>query len=215
VTWISTTQPTGIAVNETAIYWDSAAGGAMSAPVAGTPVSILSASPNDGGAVSIDTGLTSTGENNLVIDSTSVYWSVNDVGYPEAPYVRTVLFNGSGASILDPQSNIAFQDQTLAIDSTNLYVVPFYIDPQGGQCPDEEGIDVVPLNHGPMTNLKGACWAFRLAVDSSQNLYWTDLGPPPAYLHPSVMMQSVSSATATKIASAVSPYGIAVYGGNL
>ena len=161
------------------------------------------------------TGLTSTGENNLVIDSTSVYWTVNDVGYPEAPFVETVPFNGIGASILDPQSDIAFLDQTLAVDGTNLYVVPFSIDPQGGECPDEEGIDVVPLNHGPMMNLEGACWAVRLAVDSSQNLYWTDLGPPPAYSHPSVMMQSVASATATKIASAVSPYGIAVYGGNL
>jgi hypothetical protein len=215
VTWISTTQPLGIAVNETAIYWDSAAGGAMSAPVAGTPVSTLFANPNDGGAVSMALGLPSTGENNLVIDSTSVYWTVNDVGYPEAPFVETVPFNGSGASILNAQSDIAFLDQALAVDSTNLYVVPFSIDPQGGECPDAEGIDVVPLNHGPMTNLQGPCWAVRLAVDSSQNLYWTDLGPPPAYLHPSVMTQSISSATATKIASAVSPYGIALYGGNL
>jgi hypothetical protein len=73
---------------------------------------------------------------------------------------------------------------------------------------------VVPLSHGPTTYLNGACTVVRLVVDASQNLYWTDLGPPPG-LHPVVMTQAVSSPTATQIASATSPYGIAVYGSNL
>jgi hypothetical protein len=215
VTWIPTTQPVGIAVNETTIYWDSTAG-AMSAPVAGAPVSTLSVNLSDGSPIPGCCGQVSTGLNNLVIDSTSVYWTVNSgPGAPQPePYVETVLFNGSGASILDPQSNIAALNQTLAVDSTNLYVVPFQFTVQGGQCWDSEGINVVPLSHGPTTYLNGACTVVRLVVDASQNLYWTDLGPPPG-LHPVVMTQAVSSPTATQIASATSPYGIAVYGSNL
>jgi hypothetical protein len=215
VTWIPTTQPVGIAVNETTIYWDSPAG-AMSAPVVGAPVSTLSANLNDGSPSAGCCGLVSTGLNNLVIDSTNVYWTVNSgPGAPQPePFVETVLFNGSGASILDPQSNIAALNQTLAVDSTNLYVVTLGFTIQGGQCWDSNGIDVVPLNQGPTTYLNGACNVVRLVVDGSQNLYWTDLGPPPG-LHPVVMTQAVSSPTATMIATATSPYGVAVFGGNL
>ena len=158
----------------------------------------------------------STGMSNLVINSTSIYWTVSQGGYRESPYVGTVLLNGNGASILDALSTISLEDQTLAIDSTNLYVVPYNFDTQGGECPDSAvgGIQVLPLNQGPTTNLSGVCMAIRLTVDSSQNLYWTDLGPPP-YQHAAVMTQSVSAATATQIAPATDPYGIALYGGNL
>jgi hypothetical protein len=210
-----TTQPVGIAVNETMIYWDSTAG-AMSAPVAGAPVSTLSANLNDGSPIAGCCGSVSTGLNNLVIDSTNVYWTVNSgPGAPQPePYVEAALLSGGGASILDPQGNIAALNQTLAVDSTNLYVVPFEFTIQGGKCSDWNGINVVPLNNGPTTYLNGACSVVRLVVDGSQNLYWTDLGPPPG-LHPVVMTQAVSSPTAAQIASATSPYGIAVYAGKL
>jgi hypothetical protein len=208
----------GIAVSETAIYWDLAVGGAMSAPMAGTPVSTLFANQVDGGVVPAPgIGEIGTGGNNLVIDSTSLYWPVNSDYNPppySEPYVQTVFLSGSGAAAVDVRSDAGQRYQAIAIDSTNLYVVGNEVDPQGGSCPDI-GIDVLPLNNAPTTMVpRGACWVIRLAVDAYQNLYWTDLGPPPG-LNPAVMTQAVSSPTATKIASATSPYGVAVYGGKL
>jgi hypothetical protein len=206
LTWIATTNPIGLAVNETTIYWETGVGSLMSAPVAGTSVSTLFAAPPDAGAAMADSEL-----NDLIVNSTSAYFAVNA---GTSNYVQTVLLNGTGASTLDVNTDIADEVPVIALDSSALYVARFNIDEQGGQCPDT-GIDVVPLNGGPTTTLMGVCFLVRVTVDSSQNLYWTDRGRPPGTVNPSVMTQSVSATAPTTIASATSPYGIAVYGGKL
>jgi hypothetical protein len=206
-TLVATTQPIGLAVDETTVYWQTGAGKLMSASVAGTGVSTLFAG-GDAGAPGIDNSQL----NDLVVNSTSAYFTVNA---SDSIYAQAVRLDGTGASTHDVYATIEDRNQAIALDATAFYVARYYIDPQGGSCPDTLGIDVVPLNGSPTTNLRGACFLVRLTVDSSQNLYWTDRGRPPGNVNPSVMMQSVSAATPTKIASAVNPYGIAVYGGNV
>jgi hypothetical protein len=210
-TLVTTTQPIGLAVNETTVYWETGglkgygAGSLMSASVAGTGVFTLFAGSSDAGAPGIDNAQL----NDLVVDSTSAYFTVNA---STSNYVQAVRLDGTGASTLDVYATVDDREQAIALDATALYVARAYIDPQGGGCPDL-GIDVVPLNQGPTTTLYGACLVVRLAVDSSQNLYWTDRGHPPYIVNQAVMMQSVSATSPTKLASATSPYGIAVYGG--
>ncbi len=207
-TLVTTRQPIGLAVNETTVYWETGVGNLMSASVAGADVSTLFSGAIDAGEspVLVDSSL-----NDLIVNSTSAYFIVNA---GNSNYVQAALLDGTGASTLDLDTNIANSEQAIALDSTALYVARFNIDSQGGSCPDL-GIDVVPLNGDKTTTVSGACSLVRLTVDSSQNLYWTDRGRPPGTVNPSVMMQSVSAATPTKIASAVSPRGIAVYGGKV
>jgi hypothetical protein len=205
---VTTTQPLGLAVDGTTMYWRTGAGGLMSASVDGTGVSTVFASPND--AVGADD---SSQMNALVLGPTSAYFLVNRYPHTES-YIQAALLDGTGASTFDVDTNIAELEQTIALDATALYVARYNIDPQGGSCPCV-GIDVVPLNGGPTTTLHGACDPVGVVVDSSQNLYWTDRGPPPYIAAPSVMTQSVSATTPTKLASAVHPAGIALYGGML
>jgi hypothetical protein len=206
ITLVTTTQPIGLAVNETTVYWRTGAGRLMSASVAGTGVSTLFAGAGDAGGSEVDSEV-----NDLIVDSASAYFIVNA---GSSNYVQAALLDGTGASTLDVSGQVADWHHAIAVDSTALYAARYYIDQQGGSCPDL-GIDVVPRNQGPTTTLYGACSLVRLAVDSSQNLYWTDQGRPPGTVNPSVMTQSVSATTPTKLASAVNPSGIALYGGML
>ncbi|MGH7286384.1 MAG: hypothetical protein ACRELY_33105 [Polyangiaceae bacterium] len=205
---IATTQPIGLAADETTIYWRTGAGDLMSASVAGRDVSTRLAGASDAGGSAL---LIDSERNDLLVDGASAYFIVNA---GSSSYVQAARLDDSGASTLDVTTHVTSWAQAMALDATSLYVVRYDIDEQGGTCPDL-GIDVVPLGQGATTTLHGPCSLVRMTVDSAANVYWTDRGRPPGNVNPSVMMQSVSSTLPTEIASAVSPYGIAVYGGNV
>jgi hypothetical protein len=185
----------------------------MSAPMAGSPVSTLFTAPVSDAGAPTPSLVDSAHQIDLVIDSTRVYWPLNISYDVNTSHVQSVLFDGTAPSTFDTSPPLD-SDRAIAVDATNLYVVATVPDAQGGNCPDL-GLDVVPLAGGSTTTLRGPCWIVKMVVDGSQNVYWTDLGKPPAYTHAEVMMQSVSSPTPTVIASAASPFGIAVYGGNV
>ncbi len=202
VSLIPATNPVGLAVNESTIYWELEAGNVMSASVAGTPVTPpFYSNTNELGP-------------NLVINSTNVYWTEDD-GNGDGPYVQSLLFNGNGSWQFDVSGGAVYAFPYIAVDGTNLYVERNDIAVQGGGCPGIE-IDVSPLNHDAMTSVIGGCSVVQMVVDSSKNLFWTDSGSGNGFDAPSVMMEPVSNATTTtQIAPAVSPVGIAVYGGKL
>ena len=205
---ICTTQPIGLAVSETTITWRTAAGNLMSAAVDGTNVATTFAAANGGSSSAV---LIESEIDDLLLNASSAYFVVNA---GSSSYVQASLLDGSSASALDSTTNIATWTQAIALDRTSLYVARYNIDPQGGSCPDL-GIDVVPLNGGSTTTLHGPCFLVRMTVDDSQNLYWTDRGRPPGTMNPSIMMQSATAATPTKLASATSPYGIVVFDGSV
>jgi hypothetical protein len=193
------TSPSGIAVNESNVYWAESAGNLKRIPVAGTTPSTLYADS------------TSTLNGSVALSSTNVYFAV-DTSEPGSA-VQATLLGGSGSSQFDftaPPSNVA----TFTLDATNLYVSLYDPAVQGGGC--SAGINVVPLNQGnPITSPFQPCTVARIAVDAN-NIYWTDSGPPNGLAPPSVEMQPLAaSSPAKQIALAQHPFAIAILNGTL
>jgi hypothetical protein len=201
-------QPVGIAVSEGAVYWELSGGDVMVASPTGARAATLFAGAASGGASGGGLNV------NLVVDSTRAYWVENFV--PGGPLVQSVLLGGGGAATFDAVGSGLEALSAVAVDGANLYVARAQIDPQGGSCPSL-GIDVVSLDGGAVTTMSGACRVVRLAVDGEGTVYWTDQGVAPSGHPAAIEAASVGSgsATATTIAAATSPWGIAVHGGRL
>jgi hypothetical protein len=196
------TQPVGIAVNESRIYWEEAAGNVQSLPVAGT------ATPST--FFPSTYALTC----NLAINSTNAYWIENQ-GPTGTRYVQTLIFNGSGSWQFDTLYTGPVSFVALAVDDRYLFTGSVNGATQAGGCPGEITVQ-------PLTNLTtgssvsfSACNPWRLALDPSDTVYWTDLGSPIGSNHPGVLSRALAATSPTTIALAQSPYGIAIYDGKL
>ena len=193
----SSTSPTGLAVNESNVYWTESAGNVNRQPVSATSHTSLYS----------DNLITLDGA--IFLSSTKVYFVVQE---SPSSYVQANLLAGGGGSTFDATSQPNHLS-ALAVDANNLYVSSYDSATQGGGC--SAAINVVPLNGNPITSPYGACTVVRIAVDAT-NIYWTDSGPPNGLITPSVMMQSLTGTpAATQVTTAQSPYAIAIVNGVL
>ncbi|HSY20465.1 MAG TPA: hypothetical protein VK841_00015 [Polyangiaceae bacterium] len=193
----SSTSPTGLAVNESNVYWTESGGNVNRQPVSGTSDTPLYSD----GLITLDGAIS--------LSSTKVYFVVQESG---SSYVQGNLLAGGGGSTFDATSQPNHL-AALTLDANNLYVSSYDSATQGGGC--SAAINVVPLNGNPITNPYGACTVVRMAVDAT-NIYWTDSGPPNGLITPAVMMQSLTGTpAATQVTTAQAPYAIAIVNGVL
>jgi hypothetical protein len=193
----SSTSPTGLAVNESNVYWTESAGNVNRQPVSGTSHTSLYS----------DSLITLDGA--ISLSSTKVYFVVQESA---SSYVQADLLGGGGGSTFDATTQPSHLS-ALTLDANNLYVSSYDSATQGGGC--SAVINVVPLNGNAITSPYGDCTVVRMAVDAT-NIYWTDSGPPNGLIPPSVMMQSLTGTpAATQVTTAQGPYAIAIADGVL
>ncbi len=205
------TQPVSLAVNETRVVWQVAAGPVLIEPVSGaTSGSNLSVVSN----ASASTCSTPTNcKTNLVLDSTAAYWPDTYNGAPPFPVVQSQVLGGNSPYTYGSHSNANGRYAFVVQDGTDIFAAYYSVSVQGGNCP-AIGVDYMAIQ--PRSNAyttwsnSSFCNINQMSLDAT-NLYWTDAGSPNGMTPPGVFMAAKFATSATLVAPASTPVGIGIY----
>jgi hypothetical protein len=160
------TQPAGVAVDATSVYWLENAiptqpGRIMKAPLAGGPATTLVSGPQ---------GVTEYSSQNIVVDSTSVYWT--NAGPPSGtPWVPTgavVKVPSSGGTPVTLAANRLRPTGALAVDADSVYWTEWTQWIAEGGTVNVGNVMKAPINGGSPTTLAcGLSYLGAIAVDDT------------------------------------------------